>query len=151
MGAMESRRGHPVVTRPGPRASTFSRAVWASGCGSRRCLSGAIRLSKLPGTGQSPGGAALESKLQVRLCEADYCPRPAACALHYAMDYFRMPRHSGTIDLPGSGLLLAILRLALLPHLVASEAPGRPLRQVTLRRRPKGVPCARSSPKTVLP
>src|SRR5580658_4367142 len=49
----------------------------------------------------------------------------------------RMRRHPGSIGLSDSGLLLAILRLALLPYLVASEAPTRPLRQITLRRRPK--------------
>jgi uncharacterized repeat protein (TIGR03803 family) len=44
-----------------------------------------------------------------------------------------------------------LLRLALLPYPVASEAQARPLRQIALGRHPKGVPCARSSPTTVLP
>jgi hypothetical protein len=76
---------------------------------------------------------------------AEYCVSPPSpSGLHPR-------RHPGSIGLSGSGLLLAILRLALLPPLVASEAPGRPLRQITLRRRPKGVPSARGSPQTVLP
>src|SRR5215472_11572215 len=44
-----------------------------------------------------------------------------------------------------------LFRQSLLPYLVASEAQGRLLLQTALIRHPKGVPCARGWPKTVLP